>query len=83
MTPMIKIDLLTGKFSLYGKTNRAHQWKVRVSARQGNALETYDFKLSHKMPLGNCMAALADVVRSEIKELTGRAFDSVVCEVGI
>ena len=83
MTPMIKIDLLTGKFKLYGKTNRAHQWKVRVSARQGNALETYDFKLSYKMPLRNCMAALGDIVWAEIKELTGRSFDSVVCEVGI
>ena len=83
MKPMIKIDLLTGKFNLYGKTNRAHQWKVRVSARQGNELETYDFKLSHKMPLRNCVVELGDIVWAEIKELTGRTFDSVVCEVGI
>lgn len=83
MKPLIKIDLISGKFNLYGKTNRAHKWKVHVKAIEGDLVNEYEFELSHKMPLRACMAQLGDIVWSEIKELVGRSPSSVICEVGI
>jgi hypothetical protein len=83
MISFITIDLLTGAYNLRAKTNRPKHWKVRVTATQGDVKEVYTFELKRACALSSVREQLSTLVWTEIRELQGRSFDSVTCEVGV
>ena len=83
MRAFVKVDLLTGKTRLIGKSTRPQLWKARVTATKGDIQDVYEFDIKRKCKLSDILTDFSDLIWSEIKEMRGQAFDSVICEVGV